>query len=81
MGLLRRVCKDPKFLHVDSEDSYQTWRLPRLIRVFAGHTCNFAGFVIMRLNIKFFLNFFPIPVHNDGNINRNEFNFCGIIYL
>ena len=32
------VAKDPSFLHVDSEDSDQTRRMPRLIRVFAGHT-------------------------------------------
>ena len=30
------VAKDPSFLHADSEDSDQTWRMPRLIRVFAG---------------------------------------------
>ena len=32
------VAKDPSFLHADSEDSYQTGRMPRLIWVFAGHT-------------------------------------------
>ena len=32
------VAKDPRFLHVDSEDSDQTGRMPRLIWVFAGHT-------------------------------------------
>ena len=32
------VAKDPRFLHVDSEDSDQTGRMPRLIRVFAGRT-------------------------------------------
>ena len=31
------VVKDPSFLHADSEDSDQTGRMPRLIRVFAGH--------------------------------------------
>ena len=30
--------KDPRFLHVDSKDSDQTGRTPRLIRVFAGRT-------------------------------------------
>ena len=29
------VAKDPRFLHADSEDSDQTERMPRLIRVFA----------------------------------------------
>ena len=32
------VAKDPSFLHADSEDSDQTGRMPRLIRVFAGRT-------------------------------------------
>ena len=32
------VAKDPSFLHVDSEDSDQTGRMPRLIWVFAGCT-------------------------------------------
>ena len=39
------VAKDPSFLHVDSEDSDQTGRMPRLIWVFAGCTCHFVGFV------------------------------------
>ena len=30
------VAEDPRFLHVDSKDSDQTGRMPRLIRVFAG---------------------------------------------
>ena len=32
-----------------SEDSDQTGRMPRLIRVFAGCTCHFVGFVMRRL--------------------------------
>ena len=32
------VAKDPSFLHADMEDSDQTWRMPRLIWVFAGRT-------------------------------------------
>ena len=40
------VSKDASFLHVDSEDSDQTGRMPRLICVFAGHTCHFVGFVM-----------------------------------
>ena len=32
------VAKDPSFLHVDSKDSDQTERMPRLIWVFAGRT-------------------------------------------
>ena len=33
------VAKIPSFLHADSEDSDQTGRIPRLIWVFAGRTC------------------------------------------
>ena len=33
------VAKDPSFLHANSEDSDQTGRMPRLIWVFAEHTC------------------------------------------
>ena len=36
------IAEDPKFLHVDSEDSDHTGQMPRLIRVFAGHT-HFVG--------------------------------------
>ena len=32
-----------------SEDSDQTWRVPRLIWVVAGRTCHFVGFVMRRL--------------------------------
>ena len=45
----RWVAKDPRFLHADSEYSDQTGRMPRLIWVFAGHTCHFVGFVTRRL--------------------------------
>ena len=34
---------------MDSEDSDQTGRMPRLICVFAGRTCHFVGFVMRRL--------------------------------
>ena len=43
------VAKDPNFLHADSEDSDQTGRMPRLVRVFTGRTCHFVGFVMRRL--------------------------------
>ena len=43
------VGKDPNFLHVDIEDSEQTGWMPRMIRVFAGHTCQFVGFVMGQL--------------------------------
>ena len=43
------VAKDPKFLHADREDSDQTGRMPRLIRVFAGRTGHFVCFVVLRL--------------------------------
>ena len=40
---------DPSFLHANSEDSDQTGRMSRLIRVFAGRAYNFVGFVMRRL--------------------------------
>ena len=43
------VAKDPSLLHADSEYSDQAGRMPRLIRVFAGHTYHFVGFVMRRL--------------------------------
>ena len=48
------VAKEPSFLHADSENSDQTGRMPRLIRVFAGRTCHFVGFVMRRLRSDFF---------------------------
>ena len=39
----------PKLSYADSEDSDQTGRMPRLIWVFAGHTCHFVGFVMRQL--------------------------------
>ena len=35
-----------------THQSDQTGRMPRLIRVFAGRTCHFVSFVILRLNCK-----------------------------
>ena len=35
---------------MDSEDSGQTGRMPRLIWIFAGRTGHFVGFVMLRLN-------------------------------
>ena len=52
------VAKDPSFLHADSVDSDQTGRMPRLIWVFAGRTCNFVGFVMRRL----IYCFWPLPL-------------------
>ena len=37
------------FLHADSASSDKTGPMPRLIRVFAGRTSNFVGFVMRRL--------------------------------
>ena len=50
------VAKDPNFLHAVSKDSDQTGQMPRLISVFAGHTCHFVGFVMRRLKFESFLN-------------------------
>ena len=44
------IAKDLSFLHADSKDSDQTGQMPRLIWVFAGHTCHFVGFVMLQLN-------------------------------
>ena len=51
------VAKDPSFLHVDSKDSDQTGRMPRLIWFFAGCTCQFVGFVMRRLKYPPYLFF------------------------
>ena len=51
------VAKDPTFLHADSEDSDMTWRMPRLIRVFAGRKAYFVGFLMRRLIYIYFCNF------------------------
>ena len=51
------VAKDPSFLHADNEDSDQTGRIPRLIWVFAGHTCHFVGFVMRRDLLLFSCSF------------------------
>ena len=45
------VAKDPSFRHVDSKDSDQTGRMPRLIWVFAWRTYYFVGFVVLRLKL------------------------------
>ena len=44
------VAKDPRYHHADNEDSDQTGQMPRLIWVFTGSTCHFAGFAMRRLN-------------------------------
>ena len=42
------LAKDSSFPHVDSEDTDQSGQM-RMIWVFAGCTCHFVGFVMMRL--------------------------------
>ena len=42
------VAENPMFLHADSEDSYQTGRMSRLIWVFAGRRGHFVGLVVQR---------------------------------
>ena len=61
------VAKDPSFLHADSKDSDQTERMPRLIWVFAGHTCYFVGFVMRRLKL-----FKYMCVFHFGNVLVSE---------
>ena len=59
------VAKDSRFLHADSEDSDQTGQIPRLIRVFAGHTCHFVGFVMRWLKYWFKdITVMLLPVHH-----------------
>ena len=48
------VAKDPSFLHADNENSDRAGRMPRLIWVFAGHTCHLFSF----LSFFFFFFFF-----------------------
>ena len=49
MTYVQWVTKDPSFLQAASEDADQTAQTHRLILVFAGRTCYFVGFVMMRL--------------------------------
>ena len=44
------------FLHAQSEDSDQSGRMPRLIRVFAGHKSHFVGFVMRLLISQILIN-------------------------
>ena len=53
------VAKDPSFLHVNSEGSAQTGRMPRLIWNFTVCTCHFVGFVMRWLKYclhQYFIN-------------------------
>ena len=61
------IAKDPSFLHADSEDSYQTGRIPRLIWVFAGRTCHFCWFCheaaqLLSFSAKWLVNKFEIKL-------------------
>ena len=49
----QRIDKDPRYLHAESEGSDQTGWMAKLIRVFAGRTCHFVGFVMLQLNYLF----------------------------
>ena len=51
-AMLFWVAKDTMFLNADSEDSDQVGRMPRLIWVFAVRIGDFAGFVMLRLNLS-----------------------------
>ena len=46
---LRRALEDRRIHYADSEDSDQTVRMPRLIWVLAGRTCQLFGFVMLWL--------------------------------
>ena len=60
------VAKDPSFLHVDSEDSDQTGRMPRLIWVFAGCT---ATLLVLSWGSSVFLRLEPRPVRGSKSFN------------
>ena len=47
--LFKRKLRSLATHYTHSEDSEQTGWMPRLIRVFAGHTGHFVGFVVLRL--------------------------------
>ena len=51
------IAKDPGFLYADSEDSDQTGRMPRLLRVFSGHTGHFVVFVMQWFGSIFYNDF------------------------
>ena len=56
-----RIAKDPViFMRTGKTD--QIGQMPRLIRVFAGWTCNFVGFVMRRLIYFFWGEVFPFEV-------------------
>ena len=61
------VAKDPSFLHLGCEDSDQTWRMPRLIWVFAGRTCHFVGFVMRQL-ILLISNYCDCLLHTSSSL-------------
>ena len=48
--------------------------MPRLIRVFAGSTCHFVGFVMWRLILVFVLQYFWI------NFELSNFSGCDILW-
>ena len=67
------VAKDPTFLHVDSKDSDQTGRTPRLIWVFEGHTGHFVGFVVRRLTYNpLFWVFKTLRFQYSGNFTKSQ---------
>ena len=71
------VAKDTSFLHADSEDADQTGWMPRLICVFAGHTCHFVGFVMRRLKCINNINGHEKQWHgNEMNIEYCKPHLC-----
>ena len=65
------------FLHGDSEDSDQTGRMPRLIRVFAGRTYHFVGFVMRRL--KYTLNLLNCDLSSKFNHHKKSGSQCSVM--
>ena len=67
------VAEDSIFLHVDSEDSDQTGRMPRLIWVFDGHKGHFVGFVMRWLFypvVQTATMIFNIQIDRSGHLNQ-----------
>ena len=60
------LARDPRFLHVVSENSDHTGWMPRLIWVFSGRTCHFVGFVMRRLQFITFLEGYQDVEHKSA---------------
>ena len=69
------VAKDPSFLHADSEDSDQTGRMPRLIRVFAGSTFFLLVLSCRGSPVTGQISYIPIKLKLDYNTSYYDIFF------